>query len=42
MVVARSIIKQASSLDHLKAYIPLPDHPNTIADRQRAEAALPK
>jgi alkylation response protein AidB-like acyl-CoA dehydrogenase len=42
MVVARSIIKQASSLDHLKAYIPLPDHPNTLADRRRAEAALPK
>ena len=38
VVVARNVVKQASSLDHLKAYIPLPDHPNTLADRARADA----
>jgi alkylation response protein AidB-like acyl-CoA dehydrogenase len=38
IVVARSLLKQAASLDHLKAYIPLPDHPNTHADRERASA----
>ena len=41
IVVARSILKQAASLDHLKAYIPLPDHPNTIADRAKAPAPAP-
>jgi alkylation response protein AidB-like acyl-CoA dehydrogenase len=39
MVVARNLIKEAGSLDYLKAFIPLPDHPNTIADLARAEAA---
>jgi butyryl-CoA dehydrogenase len=39
IVVARNLLKQASSLDHLKAYIPLPDHPNTEADRARADAS---
>jgi butyryl-CoA dehydrogenase len=38
IVVARSIIKQAAALEHLKAYIPLPDHPNTLADRARPPA----
>jgi butyryl-CoA dehydrogenase len=41
VVVARSIIKQAASLDHLKAYLPLPDHPNTLADRARATETAP-
>ena len=35
VVIARAILKQVSSLEHLKAYIPLPDHPNTIADRAK-------
>lgn len=39
MVVARNLIKEAGSLDHLKAFIPLPDHPNTQADLARNEAA---
>ncbi len=39
MVVARNLIKEAGSLDHLKAFIPLPDHPNTLADEARNEAA---
>ena len=38
LVVARALLKEAMSLDHLKAYIPLPDHPNTLRDRERAEA----
>ena len=38
LVVYRNLIKQSSQLDHLKAYIPLPDHPNTLADRQAAAA----
>jgi butyryl-CoA dehydrogenase len=38
VVVARSIIKAAGSLDHLKGYIPLPDHPNTLADAARTDA----
>ena len=38
-VVARSLLKQASSLDALKAYIPLPDHPNTAADAKRSATA---
>jgi alkylation response protein AidB-like acyl-CoA dehydrogenase len=41
VVVARNVIKQAAALDHLKAYLPLPDHPNTLADRSRAAAAAP-
>jgi alkylation response protein AidB-like acyl-CoA dehydrogenase len=36
LVIARSLIKEAMSLDHLKAFIPLPDHPNTQNDRARA------
>jgi butyryl-CoA dehydrogenase len=39
LVVARSLLKEALSLDRLKAYIPLPDHPNTKADREREEAS---
>ena len=35
VVVARNVIKEAGSLDFLNAFIPLPDHPNTIADRER-------
>jgi butyryl-CoA dehydrogenase len=42
IVVARSIIKAASELDHLKRYIPLPDHPNTLADVAAAEQARAK
>lgn len=38
MVVARNLIKEAGSLGHLGAYIPLPDHPNTEADRQQSAA----
>jgi butyryl-CoA dehydrogenase len=36
LVVARNLIKEAGKLDHLAAFIPLPDHPNTEADRERA------
>ncbi len=39
MVVARNLIKEAGKLDHLEAFIPLPDHPNTLADQERAAAA---
>ena len=38
LVIARNLIKEAGSLDHLRAYIPLPDHPNTLEDLARAEA----
>jgi alkylation response protein AidB-like acyl-CoA dehydrogenase len=38
LVIARAIIKESMGLDHLKGYIPLPDHPNTKADRARAGA----
>jgi hypothetical protein len=41
IVVARSVLKQAAALDSLKAYIPLPDHPNTEADRARRSASAP-
>jgi alkylation response protein AidB-like acyl-CoA dehydrogenase len=41
LVVARSLLKEALSLDHLKGYMPLPDHPNTERDRERAAAAAP-
>jgi butyryl-CoA dehydrogenase len=41
IVVARSIIKAAGELDHLKRYIPLADHPNTLADVAAAEQAAP-
>ena len=33
LVVARNLIKEAGALSHLEAYLPLPDHPNTIADQ---------
>ncbi len=33
MVIARHVIKRARSLDHLRPFIPLPDHPNTEAER---------
>jgi hypothetical protein len=41
LVVARSLLKEAMSLDRLKAYIPLPDHPNTLSDRERDAAVAP-
>ena len=40
LVIARNLIKQSRKLDHLLDYIPLPDHPNTIAERQ-AEQSTP-
>lgn len=36
LVVARALLKEAMGLDGLKAYMPLPDHPNTALDRDRA------
>ena len=46
LVVARALLKEALNLDHLKAYMPLPDHPNTALDRARAaqpvSAAAPR
>ncbi len=39
LVVARAMLKEAMNLDHLKAYMPLPDHPNTLRDRERAAKA---
>ena len=39
LVVARYLLKEAMGLDYLKAYMPLPDHPNTQCDRERAEKA---
>jgi alkylation response protein AidB-like acyl-CoA dehydrogenase len=41
LVVARNLLKEAQRLDHLRAYVPLPDHPNTVRDRERAQAAAP-
>jgi butyryl-CoA dehydrogenase len=38
MVVARNLIKEAGSLEHLAAFIPLPDHPNTELDAARNAA----
>ena len=38
IVVARNLIKESRDLDYLKEYIPLPDHPNTLADIAREEA----
>ena len=38
MVVARNLIKEAGSLGHLEAFIPLPDHPNTALDESRNAA----
>jgi hypothetical protein len=39
LVVARALMKEAMALDGLKAYLPLPDHPNTARDRERAARA---
>ncbi len=39
LVIARNLIKEAGRLDHLAAFIPLPDHPNTLEDLARAERA---
>jgi len=39
LVIARNLIKEAGRLDHLAAFIPLPDHPNTLDDQARAERA---
>ena len=36
LVVARNLMKEAGSLQYLESFIPLPDHPNTIADQERA------
>jgi alkylation response protein AidB-like acyl-CoA dehydrogenase len=36
LVIARNLIKTASKLDHLAEYMPLPDHPNTLAERGEA------
>ena len=41
LVVARNLIKEAGSLSHLQSFIPLPDHPNTVLDQERAAAAAP-
>ena len=43
LVVARNLMKEASGLADLEAYMPLPDHPNTLLDQERAavEAANP-
>ena len=41
LVVARSMLKEAMNLDHLKAYMPLPDHPNTELDRKRGALYTP-
>ncbi len=41
LVVARALLKEAMTLDHLKAYLPLPDHPNTIRDRAQAPDPTP-
>jgi alkylation response protein AidB-like acyl-CoA dehydrogenase len=41
LVVARSLLKEAMNLDFLKAYMPLPDHPNTLRDRERAAGPAP-
>jgi butyryl-CoA dehydrogenase len=41
LVVARSLLKEAMNLDGLKAYMPLPDHPNTQRDRERASTSAP-
>jgi hypothetical protein len=41
LVVARSVLKEAMHLDHLKAYVPLPDHPNTQRDAERARGRAP-
>ncbi len=35
LVIARNLIKQASKLDHLMDYMPLPDHPNTLEERSQ-------
>ena len=39
LVVARNLIKESRQLDFLEAFIPLPDHPNTLDDIARAEAS---
>ncbi len=41
LVIARNLIKESGKLDHLSAFIPLPDHPNTLDDQARAERASP-
>jgi len=41
LVIARSLIKKASQLDHLAAYMPLPDHPNTVEERAQDEQPTP-
>ncbi len=41
VVVARNVIKGAGNLEHLHSFIPLPDHPNTVADRERDSSTAP-
>ena len=41
LVVARNLMKEVGSLQHLESFIPLPDHPNTVADKERAAHAAP-
>jgi butyryl-CoA dehydrogenase len=38
LVIARNMIKQARKLDDLLEYIPLPDHPNTMAEKAEEAA----
>jgi butyryl-CoA dehydrogenase len=42
LVVARNLLKEAQALDHLRGYIPLPDHPNTALDRSRRAGEKPE
>jgi butyryl-CoA dehydrogenase len=35
MVVARNLVKEVARISHLAEYIPLPDHPNTLRDREQ-------
>ncbi len=39
LVIARNLIKQSRKLDELAAYMPLPDHPNTLEDRAQHPTA---
>jgi hypothetical protein len=41
LVVARALLKEAMHLDALRGYLPLPDHPNTVRDRERASESAP-
>ena len=41
LVIARNLIKQATRLDHLEQYMPLPDHPNTVEERAQDSQPAP-